>query len=83
MLLRNMVTDPRTGQLVDPSWAEDPEPKPFDDAEDGIALHRTAPNRDKPPTVIYFGDAYDRTTERPAPPLRITTEFDSPTIAVT
>lgn len=83
LLLRDMVSDPRTGLLVDPSWAEDPEPKPLPKTEDGIALHRIAPDLDAPQTIVYLDESYDRATGYPAPPLSLMYAFDSPTIAVT
>jgi hypothetical protein len=64
MLLRDMVTDPRTGLRVAPDWAEPPDPLPRTDLSDGIALADPAPDLDKIQygTVVYPGSLIDTAT---------------------
>lgn len=69
MLLKDMVEDARTGLLVDPSWAEDPDPLPPARISDGISLHRPAPSHDREGVEFVFGYAYDLATDQSAPPL--------------
>jgi hypothetical protein len=82
MLLRDMVEDPRTKMLVDPDWAELPEPTPpvF---VDGIALERIAPDRDTPDITVAIGNIYDPMQARLMPPLYAQFELASVTVAIT
>lgn len=84
MLLRDMVTDPYKGFLVDPAWAEPALPiETPKDLTDGIALLRPAPDRDVIPTQFDFGSAWDLTTDKSAPPLWVMVSCNPPTVAVT
>lgn len=69
MLLLDMVEDPRTGLLVAPDWAEQPEPRPPEDIYDGVALERPAPDLDRIGTVVFPGTVADPVTGDPLRPL--------------
>lgn len=61
MLLKDMIENPRTGTLVDPDWAEPPDPAPPLDIFDAVALDRPAPDLSQIETAVYIGtipDAY-------------------------
>lgn len=62
MLLKDMVEDPRTGTLVDPSWAEPPDPRPRRDLQDGIALRRPTGNLDRIGTTIVIDSQFNIST---------------------
>lgn len=83
MLLKDMVEDARTGLLVDPSWAEDPDPLPPANVIDGISLHRPAPSHDREGVEFVFGYAFDLSTGEPAPPLIVFFEMSSSTVTAT
>lgn len=84
MLLKDMVVDPYKGFLVDPAWAEPALPiETPKDLSDGIALLRPAPDLDVIDTTFYFGDAWDLTTGRTAPPFSVKVGCTPPTITVT
>lgn len=80
MLLKDMVEDPRTGLLVDPSWAEDPDPLPPANIIDGISLHRPAPSHDREGVEFVYGYAFDLASGESAPPLIALFAMGTPTV---
>lgn len=80
MYLKDMVEDPRTGLLVDPAWAEDPDPLPPANIIDGIQLHRPAPSHDREGVEFVFGYAFDLSTGESAPPLIALFETGTPMV---
>lgn len=80
MYLKDMIEDPRTGLLVDPAWAEDPDPLPPANIIDGIALHRPAPSHDREGVEYVFGYGFDLSTGEATPPLIAFYEMGAPTV---
>lgn len=81
MDLMDMVEDPRTGLMVDPDWAEEPDriPRTY---VDGIALYRPAPDLDQPDVSIYLETLVNLSTGRFLGPVALSMSVGNVSVTV-